>query len=360
MPFTQQPTRQSPKRQANNFDLLRLCLALTVFLYHIFKLTLRPEFTAFGRYLSGALAVDCFFVISGYLVFMSYENSQSLKDYLHKRARRIIPGYVAVVLTCAIGLVLLSTYPAAEYFNQAWLKYATVNLLTLNFLQPVLPGVFADNPAPMVNGALWSIKIEVMFYLCLPLIVFLMNRWRRLPVIILIYAGAILYSLLLLEMARRTQSYTYIQLERQLPGQMAFFISGAAIYYYFDCFKRYAHQLLFAALILLSLDLVYGLYPLFPAALAILVLYPALQFRYMGNFGRFGDLSYGIYIWHYPTIQVFNHFGLFDRMPWFGMVGVIICVFALSLISWHVIEKPFLRKQSHYRRASVKEPLNKS
>ena len=60
----------------NNFDALRLVFACIVFLFHSHGLSQRAELAALGRWLSPDLAVKGFFVVSGYLVYMSCERSQ--------------------------------------------------------------------------------------------------------------------------------------------------------------------------------------------------------------------------------------------------------------------------------------------
>ena len=92
-----------PPNRDNNFDLLRLVFASSVFFWHLHVLTQAPALELFSRVFSASIAVKSFFVISGYLVMMSYVNSTSLWDYAEKRVRRIYPAYAAVVLVCAIG-----------------------------------------------------------------------------------------------------------------------------------------------------------------------------------------------------------------------------------------------------------------
>ena len=85
-----------------------------------------------------------------------------------------------------------------------------------------------------------------------------------------------------------------------------------------------------------------------PALLAALVVYAAVGMRYLGNFGRFGDFSYGIYIVHFPLLQLLVSVGLFRASPWLGLAVATAGVLALAALSWHLVEKPFLRKSSHY------------
>ncbi len=339
----------------NNFDLIRFILAFIVFLYHVSVLTQHPGLSVIGKYLSAEIAVDSFFIVSGFLIFMSFENTLSIQKYFLKRLRRILPGYLAVILICSLGLFFISTYTFEDYFSFDWIKYTIVNAFTLNFIQHNLPGVFEGNYLSAVNGALWTIKVEVMFYLVVPVIVILFSKINKLAVMVIIYISAIAYSIGMIYLEGRTGNDLYLILERQIPGQLAFFISGAFLYYYLDEFRRHSKLILISGVILFIFSKMTGFYFLYPATLAILVIYSAMVLRYLGNWGKFGDFSFGIYIWHFPVIQVFVHFRLFESHLYFVFPSLILTVFIISYLSWHLIEKPFLSHHSHYREVEVSE-----
>lgn len=86
----------------NNFDFIRFCLALTVCLVHASILAGRSELAIISDILSSEVAVQGFFAVSGFLIFMSYERSRSLKSYAVKRVRRLVPAYVTVIVLSAI------------------------------------------------------------------------------------------------------------------------------------------------------------------------------------------------------------------------------------------------------------------
>jgi peptidoglycan/LPS O-acetylase OafA/YrhL len=165
----------------NNFDLLRFLFAITVFIVHSYQLSGASNLVLFSS-LSSAFSVKSFFVISGFLIFMSYENSKSIRNYFLKRARRIYPAYFFVILLSALLGYFFSSYPLINYFSFEWLRYIFFNLLYLNFIAPNLPGVFDGNLMHAVNGALWTLKIEVLFYLSVPLIVYLSLKFGRIKV----------------------------------------------------------------------------------------------------------------------------------------------------------------------------------
>lgn len=91
---------------------------------------------------------------------------------------------------CAVALVGVSAEPAENYFSRQWLGYLAANLSFLNFLQPTLPGVFTSNRLVAVNGALWTLKVEVMFYMVTPVFVYLFRRYGRFPLLFGYYKRA--------------------------------------------------------------------------------------------------------------------------------------------------------------------------
>jgi peptidoglycan/LPS O-acetylase OafA/YrhL len=347
----------NPRLRRNNFDLIRLALAMIVCLVHAAELSEQSVLKPIGLFLSSKLAVDGFFVISGFLIFMSYERSSSLRSYLSKRAKRIYPAYLAIILLCAFGLLMVSELPAERYFSLAWLKYLLANLTFLNFFEPALPGVFVDNLLPTVNGALWTIKIEVMFYCSVPVIVWLARRFGRLPVLLGLFVLSSLYSAVLGYLWAQGQNELFVFLEKQLPGQLRYFLVGGLIYYYLPYFERHVKWLVPLAVALYVASVWLPLRLLEPVALGVAVVFVAL-YAYLGNFGKYGDFSYGAYICHFPIIQLLVHFGLFAISPWLGLAVSVSLTLVAAILMWHLVEKRFLLRSSHYVQAEQpRDPL---
>ena len=332
----------------NNFDLLRFVFAFVVFLFHAHALSGAQELAIFSQYLSSDIAVKSFFVVSGFLIFMSYENSGSVSGYFDKRIRRIYPAYVFVILASVLLGGIFSSYGLRDYLSLPLLKYIAANLLFLNFLQPDLPGLFQHNALQAVNGALWTLKIEVLFYLLVPLAAMAFTRLGRLPVLLVMYVGSVVYSAAMAALAAQSGSGPYFELQRQLPGQLCFFVAGAAGYYYFHYLRRYVLPLMAAAVAAFMLQHWLPWMVVQPLALGIVVVYVACIFPCLGNFGRYGDFSYGIYIVHFPILQLLIANGSFERAPWLALLMAMALVMAAAILLWHFIEKPFLSRSSHY------------
>lgn len=160
--------------KSNAFNFLRLVCCLVVIYEHCVVLS-GVDFPCCD--LRG-IAVNVFFILSGFWVTQSFLKSGSIKEYAIKRFKKILPQYLLVVFACAVGLSVFSVLPLREYFcNGSFYKYLAANIFTLNFIQPNLPGVFeglALNGS--VNGSLWTIKIEIGFYIFLPFIVFAVKK----------------------------------------------------------------------------------------------------------------------------------------------------------------------------------------
>jgi peptidoglycan/LPS O-acetylase OafA/YrhL len=327
---------------------VRFVLAFTVFLVHSYVLSQHPGLGWLGLWLSSNVAVKGFFVVSGYLVFMSYENASSVRDYLEKRARRIYPAYFAVVCVFAIGGVFMTSKPLSEYLSPEFARYLIANLAFLNFLAPTLPGVFDDNPVHAVNGVLWTLKIEVMFYVCVPVIAAVATKWHRLATLTIFYTLSVAYSLIMLGLLKSTGQPLYEMLARQLPGQMTYFMVGAAYYYYRDRLTRYRHWLLASAAAVFLFQGEMTALVLEPLALGTIVVYCATHLKYLGNFGRFGDFSYGVYLIHFPILQSFVWLGLIQQNAVLGLLTATVVVLSAAFLSWHLVEKRWLKKSSHY------------
>lgn len=339
----------SPRFANNNFDFLRLLLSGTVCLVHAYELSGFAQLSVIVSVLSSAVAVKAFFVVSGFLVTMSYERSVSASSYAAKRIRRIYPAYFVTVMVCAIGFVLLSEKSADEYFSAAWFKYVAANLVFLNFLQPTLPGVFDGTRLAAVNGALWTLKIEVMFYFAVPLLVWSFRRFGHLPVMIVVYVLSFVYGLILHGVEAKTGSPIYGELARQLPGQMSYFIAGTGIFYFFPVFERYVRFLIPSAVLVLLANSFYVSPVSFlePAAIAVLVIFFGM-FCFIGNVGKYGDFSYGIYILHFPIVQLLLHLDWFRNSPWNFLAAAVFLSVLGGVLMWHLIERPFLSRSSHY------------
>ena len=341
---------------ANNFDLLRLVFASIVCVVHAQQLSGLDELTLLTSMLSSTVAVKAFFVVSGYLIFMSFDRSSSLWSYATKRVCRIYPAYFTVVILCACGFFFVSQLNAPQYFSGPWLKYIAANLVFMNFLKPDLPGVFEANSLQAVNGALWTLKIEVMFYFSVPFFAFVFKRWGCARSLLVFYVLSVVYALACIELAYRTGRPMYEELGRQLPGQLSYFLAGAFYYFYASRLKAHLASLAAASTVVLGVNFYFPLPLLEPFAIATLVVFAATNqyFGNFGNFGKYGDFSYGVYILHFPIIQLLIQQGVLQSQPWQFLMFAYSLTLIGAIAMWHLVEKRFLLRASHYVFSSAK------
>ena len=107
----------------NNISAVRYILAFSVIIAHVGELMGFSVCWPIPSY----VAVGGFFSLSGFLIFGSYERHPLLVDFLRRRASRIMPPYITVVLVCAFGMVFVSSLPAVQYFTSS--SFSAQNLI---------------------------------------------------------------------------------------------------------------------------------------------------------------------------------------------------------------------------------------
>ncbi len=311
----------------NNFTLLRLLLALMVVLGH-FKLLSGTSYPAFPFNLADA-AVDCFFVVSGFLITGSFERCRGLWSFYVRRVFRLYPMYLCVVLLqAAIMLALLPGGPFSE--PRSTLDYLAANMLLANFMQYDIGGVLAGLNNPGINPSLWTLKIEIGFYLIVPLIYGATRRWGWLT-LALIFAASVGYSIVTLRMGD-------IRLARQLPGQLQFFVVGMALYLYGERLRVYA---MVSAAIAVGFFVIWStVHPIPPGIRPLIVGAFVFTFALCTPVVRLKpDMSYSVYLVHGPLLQTLILTGLFQDNLRF-LIGIVCAVLAISYLAERLVERP--------------------
>lgn len=339
------------KINTNNFDFLRVVFALTVAIVHFIALSEIEAIQTYRAYFNSRLAIDGFFIISGFLIAKSYSKSTSSKNYILKRIKRIFPAYFILIFLCAVLLSFLSTYSFENYFlNIQFWKYLIANFSFQNYIEPCLPGVFMDNRICAVNGALWTIKLEEAFYLFLPFFYWLINSKK-----INIYFLSVLIYLFSIVYYNYFLSLDMYRIAKQLPGAMAFFVSGILLFKNFSYYYKHKKKFILPCVVVFLLEhYVFEIQVLKPIAFSGILFYIAYSFKYLNNFGKFGDFTYGIYIYHFPIIQILVFTGFYTTqhiaITSLTTLGLVLC---LAVFSWHYIELPFLSKNRKLRQQKL-------
>ena len=337
-------------RTNNNMDAIRYVMAFTVLVSHFNDLTASSLFVL----LRMDLVVAMFFTLSGFLVFDSYHRRPSLRRYITSRARRILPPYFFIVLACAFGFAAISTLSPGEYFTSwHWWRYTLANLGFMNFIEPTLPGVFTGGQMvqPYVDGSLWTMKVEWFLYLSVPVVSYIIYKMRSVPharnlaiFVIVIMSIAYRYGFNLLH--DYTGKHIYSILARQFFGQMSFFYIGALLRIYLREFLSY--KWIFGVLIVIGCAASFIFYDAFifitPFAFSGLVIWLSMVGRWGHFLSRHDNVSYDVYLYHFPVIQLGVYFGIRNLDPLLGVAIAAVVTLLLSFASWNFIGRRFINK----------------
>ena len=318
----------------NNFNLIRLIAAWLVIYGHAWAITGSPGqdiVTWLTQYkFAGAVAVDAFFVISGFLIAASLQRN-NVHSYLRARALRILPALVTCVVLCVCVLgPLLST--ASDYWRSpdTW-RYLLVNA-SLWSTTHHLPGVFEQLPYTAVNGSLWTLPGEARLYLALLIasLCGVLTPRRYTPLWALAIAGAYAFAVWRQPLPQMWLNYMWCT---------ACFITGTLFWVHRHGIRLHMGPL--AGLLILAL-LARGS-TWFHLPYFALITYGTLWLGLVPKLPqlRHTDLSYGLYLYGWPMAQLVQTFA--PGGPLHNMVWATPLALLCAAASWFLIERPALR-----------------
>lgn len=337
----------SPHLHINNFDFLRFLFAIFVVVSHAYPLSGVGESNQWiyqitnGQIVLARLGLDGFFIISGYFIFKSLQRSNSLFNYFKKRFLRLFPAlFVVLVLTLMlIPLVYEGDIPFC--LNTAYYTYLPNNL-SLYLFQPVINGVFDGNHYHSINGSLWTIRYEFSMYIGVAFLFYFRNHDKIVKVVLLSVA---MFFLILnsFYLDRFSGSKLFGMNGYEFLDLGAFFVFGSTLAVFdFGNIKRKS-LLLAIVLLLLAIIIYFNMYSLSKHILLsmAIILLGFMPHSILNNFGKFGDASYGIYIYSFPIQQTLMYFFKLDTLKL--MLYSIIISILFGYLSWHLIEKRALK-----------------
>ncbi len=332
----------------NFFTPLRLIFASLVVFGHAFVVALRDisaEPHILYHYTFSYLAVNLFFIASGFLVTKSMVYRGDTPSFISARALRIFPAlFVHVIFVMIIIGPLATRTPLLEFFSDPDWYLQPLKVLTFYETNMVMPGAFESNEENLGSAALWTLRYEVLAYIG-TLIVFSLGMLRK--------KWMVLLQFILPSIAWMLGDYygLFTDMPATILNLMRFGIAyglGATIYAYRDRlnFSWVALGVIVATSFLLRETKAVEV--LVNAILAWIV----FRFAYMRMPSlewtqRLPDFSYGIYIYHWCILQL-----LFYWMPHLGVLELFSMTYVISVglaaLSWYIVEKPALRSKTQF------------
>jgi peptidoglycan/LPS O-acetylase OafA/YrhL len=322
----------------NNFSSLRLLFASAVIFSHSPTVltgneSLEPHF---GRETLGVLAVDGFFLISGYLITKSFDHNQNIYDYFSKRILRLYPAFLVNMTLCLFVLAPLVTrnyHPSLQW---------AAHLLFLS--SPRVDGVFAGMPMPGLNGPVWTLAYEFRCYILVVILGVIGFRHLR---FVIVGAAIVLLTISGVDSIPELSGAFYVVIGSppDIARLVGMFAAGISFYLWRESF-RYKHSLAVIAACVLLLSTVVPTFTNLGIAVAggYLIFWAAFRLPHLAisRFGDKTDLSYGIYLYAWP-VQITVAYALHRHInPWALSGLTLMFAAAFACCSWTWVEKPAL------------------
>jgi peptidoglycan/LPS O-acetylase OafA/YrhL/predicted O-methyltransferase YrrM len=355
-------------RSRNNFDLLRLLAAIFVVFDHSFALLGLPVPFPIEGMSWGFVGVLIFFSISGFLVSRSWSRNPHAIPFAVKRVLRIMPALIVVLLASAVILGPLATAnPLRGYLDDPETKAYVVNN-TMMQSDYDLPGVFLHTAYPRaVNGSLWTLPLEVKAYVFVAL-VGLLGLFARFRLAMVGLAALILLTCVdtLRSSIPGANHFVASLVDIQASPELVYLTKLGRYTVYGDMFAAFViaatlfslrrwvvmrWEVAVFAVAAFGVTIVIGGSAPLIGAVALgpyLVLY--LAYKKSAFFrlpSRFGDYSYGIYIYAFPIQQTISSL-LHLTSGWLMFIIAMPVTSVAAVFSWHWIERPALSIKSRF------------
>lgn len=343
----------SLSEKRNSFNLVRLLAALSVLISHAYVLLGQGEMQPLRGWTSYALgqhAVNVFFVLSGLMLTQSLARDPTIRHFAIARILRIFPALFAfgLFLSLLIG-PLLTTVGLGEYFrDRRTYSYPLDVLLRFHEAEPP-PGLFTDLPVPgVVNDSLWTIRYEILAYAALAVMFVLGIAKTRVGSVLCL--GGSMAALTVINAGWIGGFDTPLE---HLCRYAVCFLIGVNMFHWKErIITRWWPLLATFALAWLVTGT-----PLAPLGAILFATHLTICIG-TRSFGRLTawtsrhDISYGTYIYGWPTQQV-----LLTFFP--ALTPVIFAILSMAItpifgaLSWVLVEKPALGLKSRLRRPAI-------
>lgn len=324
-----------------DIGVLRAIAVISVLLFH-FRV---PFFEG------GFAGVDVFFVISGFLmtkIILTKFDDESFKliEFYKKRIKRIIP----VLLVVVVIVLLFSTF---FFFNSDLRQNSKNAFVSSIFISNIFYWLFSGyfDPESQNNIFLhsWSLSVEWQFYMIYPLMLicvrklYLKNRNIFKIILLLFTLLSLIFCLWIVLIDNNFAFY-------MIPSRAWEMTLGGLAFLYSEQLKEFTSALfskllvVFGYVTILCCNILLNESFLWPSAYALIptlatffILTYDLEFRFLKNrfIQFFGDISYSLYLWHWPVFIAFKYFGL---LSWESVIIMCLISTVLAFLTFKYVE----------------------
>lgn len=356
--------------RGNALNAWRLALAAGVIFWHSFPLTGHHVWYAPAHQLLRDLSVDGFFAISGFLITSSWLRNPRPREYFVARGLRILPGLWACLIITAfviapIGVEIQGGSAANLLTSRAPFAYVLKNS-AVALLQPDIGGTPTGVPWPHLwNGSLWTLLWEVFAYTAVAVLGLTGIRRRRwfvpAALALVLCASALLPpgSEFEIDAGAPSPPHQHINVVvaalfvGMLVARFAvMFLAGALLYQFRNVIPARWSLVAVSVVIVLAASLLpnYRLVGAIPLAYAVIVSGALIHNK---SFNLRNDLSYGVYIYAWPTQQLLIICGLGIMHPILFAIVATTATLPLAALSWFLVEKRAISLKSRLIRRSI-------
>lgn len=278
---------------------------------------------------AGNYGVQLFFLISGFVIFMTLERSRTAADFAVSRFSRLFPAYWASILVTA-AVVHSIGLPSQHLSNHDL-------LLNLTMVQEILG-------AEHLDGSYWTLQVELFFYVQM-LFWYATGQLRRIQWIIVAW---LIIALVLGVTAKLGGHVSYSLRELLIARHIPFFALGVLFYRYYTypLERRSSVVLIVAALVTIAVALPIQLTPVALVCAALFALFVTGRLRWLrlAPFAWLGAISYSVYLLHqvigFDLLWQLEHHGI-DGGP-AALITLVVMLGLASLLTYSV-ERPAMR-----------------
>lgn len=338
----------------NNFDLIRLLAAFQVVIVHGITHLKINDPLSLSYILNYFPGVIVFFTISGFLITSSLQRNINIKKYFINRTLRIFPALFFCIFITILLFLFFGVINFNNLFESTFLEWLFAQMTFFQFYSPdVLKSWGVGHP----NGALWTITVELQFYILLPVALLLFKKISINFKILIIIVFSLLLNLYTSTIRDVDFDEIYFKLFHvTVFPYLHFFLIGSLIFLNWQKVKNiFINKVFYWLVFYIAFNFLFDTSPSYwpinveiisNIILSFLTISMAYSLSILNNVLKGEDISYGVYIFHMLIINSFVELGIIGSF--YHLLLVIIILILVSLFSWFVIEKKSLSLKNRF------------